>query len=82
MIINYQHFVPKGTKNNLAKYGLERIFRKVLFRQPLPAPGGDAEIAFSCLQQAEGIEAKHPVPWPVALPPGMGRRPKKIRFHC
>jgi len=34
MIINYQHFVPKGTKINLAKYGLARVFWNRLFRQP------------------------------------------------
>jgi hypothetical protein len=34
MIINYQHFVPLGTKINLAKYCLARVFWNRLFRQP------------------------------------------------
>jgi len=39
MIINYQHFVPKGTKINLAKYCLARVFWNRLFRQPLYQAG-------------------------------------------
>ena len=35
MIINYQHFVPKGTEINPAKYCVARIFWKMLFGQPL-----------------------------------------------
>ena len=31
----YRYFVPKGTKINLAKYCLSRVFWKMLFGQPL-----------------------------------------------